>query len=293
MRIKTAIGATCAALAAAAAVVGTAGCGSSATVDPVAQAADVTQQQPGEQLKFTEQVSTPALPTPITFTGSGYVNQHQKAGVLTFDLSSIPGASRLPGDKTMEIRFKFPVVYLKAGFLTSHLPGQKSWMKIDLQQAGQAAGINFSQLAQNGASDPTQFLNFLKASGSVSKVGSETVNGAATTHYKATLNLGRVVDRVPAADRAAARAGVNQLEKLSGTSTMPVDVWIDSSRRVRREQVSFRASLPGAGSGPVGATMTADFVGFGPTPPVTNPPSDQVFDVTNLAAAGLKKATGG
>lgn len=291
MRIRTAFGGAAAAAAAVVAVVGTAGCGSSATVDPVAQAADVTQQQPGEQLRFTEQVSSPGLPAPITFTGSGYINQHQKAGVLSFDLSKIPGASSLPGSKTMEIRFAFPVLYLKAGFFASRLPGQKPWLKIDLQQAGKAAGINFSQLTQTGAADPTQYLNFLKASGSVTKVGSESVNGIATTHYKAVMDLNRVIDRVPASERAAAHAGVSELEKISGTSSMPVDVWIDNSHRVRREQFAFHTSVPGRGS--VAATMTADFVSFGPTPPVTTPPSDQVFDVTGFAAQGLKKATGG
>ena len=291
MRIRTALVGAAATAAAAASVVGASGCGSAATIDPVAQAADVTQQQPGEQLKFTEQINTGAQPQPFTLTGSGFVNPHQRAGMLNFDLSSIPGVSSLPGGKTMQLVFNFPVMYMKAGFLSSHLPGRKAWLKIDLQKAGQAAGIDFSQIAVSGGSDPTQYLNFLKASGSVTKVGSDTINGTATTHYRAVLDLNRVADRVPAAERSAARVGVGQLEKIAGRSTMPVDVWVDGSRRVRREQFAFHAAGPSGGA--AGATLTMDFVSFDPTPPVTAPPADQVFDATSFAASGLKKATGG
>jgi hypothetical protein len=164
-------------------------------------------------------------------------------------------------------------------------------MKIDMQRAGQSAGINFSQLAQSGGSDPTQYLNLLRASGSVNRVGTGDVNGVSTVHYRAVIQLSRVVDRVPPSQRAAAQASVAQMEKLSGTSSLPIDVWIDGQHRVRREQFAFHISLPN-GAGSVGGASTIDFVSFGPTPTVTPPPASQVYDATAVAAAGIKKATG-
>lgn len=267
------------------------GCGASATVDPVAQAAQTTQQLPGARVRISEQFSTAALPQAITITGAGFINQRARSGQLDFDLSHIPGVSSLPGDKTVRFLFAYPVLYAHADLLRGHLPGGKSWIRVDLAQAGQAAGINLSQLTSTGASDPSQYLSYLRASGKVTKVGAATVNGASTTHYTAVIDLSRVVGRLPASERAAAQAGVAQLEKLAGTSSLPVSVWVDAHQRIRREQITMHLNLPG-GSGALNGLITVDFLSFGPTPAITPPPTSQVYDASALAAAGLKKATG-
>ena len=267
------------------------GCGASATVDPVAQAAEATQQLPGAQLRFTERLSGAALTQPVAITGAGFINQRQRSGQLEFDFSQIPGASALRSDKTALLVFQSSVVYAKIGFLSGKLPGGKPWIKIDLQKAGQAAGIDLSQLASAGGSDPSQYLSYLRATGSVTKVGSETVNGAATTHYRAVIDLNRVVDRLPPSQRAAVQTGVAQLEKAAGTSSLPVDTWIDAQRRVRRVQFALHLNTLGAG-GAVNGLITVDFLSFGPTPAVTAPPASDVYDASAVAAAGLKKAGG-
>jgi hypothetical protein len=126
MRMKQSLVGVLAAAAVGAAAVGSAGCGATATVDPVAQAAVATQQLPGARVRMTEQLTSAALPQPVTMTGTGFLNQRERSGQLTFDFSHFPGISSLPGSKTAEMRFAFPVIYMKLGFLANQLPGHKA-----------------------------------------------------------------------------------------------------------------------------------------------------------------------
>lgn len=267
------------------------GCGSSSTIDPVAQAAVKTQQLPGVRMRFTEQITSSSLPQAITLTGSGFVNQRQGSGQLDFDFSNIPGISALSkGSKTARMVFQFPVMYIRFDFLSSRLPGHKPWIKVDLQKATQAAGINLSQLTASGSPDPSQYLSYLRSVGNVTKVGTGVINGQSMTQYRAVMQLSKLADRLPPSLRAAAQAGVQQLEKVAGTDSIPVVVWVDSQGRVRREQIALHLNVSGAGT--LTSLITVDFTSFGPTPQVTAPPADQVFDATSAAAAGVKAATG-
>jgi hypothetical protein len=71
---------------------------------------------------------------------------------------------------------------------------------------------------------------------------------------------------------------------------MPVEVWVDSRQRVRRQQLTINEHL--AQGTPVEVLARVDYVSFGPNPKVTTPASSQVYDATSAAAAGMKKALG-
>ncbi len=139
--------------------------------------------------------------------------------------------------------FQFPVIYVNMPLLASKLPAGKTWMKLDLAKLASKAGIDASQLGSLNQADPTQFLSYLRASsGAVTTVGSEQIGGEPTTHYRATLQLDRVLDRLPDSQRAAARS---MLERL-GTGSIPVDVWVDQQGRLRRMQLSIGGGSAGA-----------------------------------------------
>ncbi len=266
------------------------GCGASATIDPVAQAADTTSQLAGAQVSLVEQLSSPALPQGFTLNGHGYINQHNRDAVLVFDFSSIPGISRLGGgSKLVTMEVQYPVLYMNAPFL-SQAYGGKDWVKLDLSALVRSQGINPSGLSSAGGLDPNQFLGYLRASsGDVSTVGPQTIDGTPTTHYRATIQLDRVPSALPAAQRAAARASVAQLEKTTGLTSFPIDVWIDGQHRVRRESFSLS---PQTRAGTVTVNATIDFLSFGPTPTVTPPPADQVFDATSLVTGAIQNGGG-
>ena len=288
---------TVAALAAGA--VAASGCGASATLDPIARAAEVSSQQAGARISLTMRLSSPALPGgESTVTASGYVDERDRSGEMSMNLSGIPGAAALPGGGTgtVQIIFQYPVIYMNMPFLAGRLPEGKTWMKLDIAKAAQAAGIDPSQIPSLNQTDPTQFLEYLRASsGGVTTVGRESVDGTLTTHYRATLQLSSILDRLPSGEQAAARPA---LEKLGDGGSIPVDVWVDSQGRVRRMQLSIGTSLPAgtaggvAGAAGVGGTTTIDFTNYGPVPPIVPPPAGEVFDASALAA-GLANGQGG
>jgi hypothetical protein len=289
-RAKAAAGALAVAGALAAAVVSVSGCGAAATLDPVARAAEVTSQQPGARISLSMQLSSPSLSSgPLAITATGYVDARDKMGVMNMDLSRVPGISTLSGNGTAQIVFQYPVIYMDMPFLAGKLPEGKTWMKLDIRAAAQAAGVDSSQLGSFDQMDPSQFLSYLRASsGGVVSFGSETIDGTTTTHYHATLQLSDIVGRLPGDEQAAVRAG---LEKLGEAGAIPVDVWVDSLGRVRREQLAIGAGAP-AGA-PVSGTITIDYKSFGAIPPIVAPPASEVFDATAAADAALKNGLSG
>ncbi len=299
-RTTKALAALGALAAVAAGGVAVSGCGASATLDPIARAAEVTSQQTGARVKLTMQFSSPALPSGYSVTANGYFDERDRSGEMTMDLAGVPGASALPGGGAGNVRmvFQYPVIYMDMPFLAGKLPEGKTWMKLDLAKAAQAAGINLSQLSSLEQGDPTQFLEYLRASsGGVLKEGTEVIDGVPTTHYFATLQLSSVLSRLPSSDQAAAKAA---LEKLGSAGAIPVDVWVDAQGRVRRIQLTVAANVPTTAAGGaaeaatgVSGTVTIDFTSYGPVPPVVPPPAGEVFDATSLATAGVAGGQGG
>jgi hypothetical protein len=274
------------------------GCGASATLDPIARAAEVTSQQSGAKISMTIKVSGAALPggSDIAITADGYVDERDHSGELNMDLSGIPGFSAVAGSGgTIQMIFQSPVIYMNMPFLAGKLPEGKTWMKIDISKIAQSAGIDTSQLSSLGQNDPTQFLEYLRASsGAVVKLGSETLDGVLTTHYSATLQLSRILDQLPSDEQASAKAA---LEKLGSSGTFPVDVWVDAQGRVRRMQMSLSGlggstGAAAAGVAGIGGSITIDFKSYGAVPPIVPPPASQVFDASALTAAGIKSGGG-
>jgi len=275
------------------------GCGASATLDPIARAAEVTSQQSGAKISMTMKFSSAALPgaSDIAITADGYIDERKRSGELTMDLSGIPGISALPGGgSSIQMIFQYPVIYMNMPFVAGKLPEGKTWVKLDISKVAQAAGIDASQFSSIDQSDPTKFLDYLRASsGAVAIVGKETIDGVATTHYSATLQLSRILDRLPDDQQAAAKAA---LEKLGAAGSsggaangIPVDVWVDTQGRVRRMQMSLGGSAgAAAGVAGVSGSITIDFKSYGAVPPIVPPPASQVFDASELiknGAAGL------
>ena len=290
-RIRAALCSAIVLAAATALALSTGGCGTS-SVDPIAQAAEATSQLPGAQITFSEQLSSPSLGQQIAISGTGYINRSGHSGQLTMKFPQLPGAPSALSNATIQMLFQYPVFYMKfPQALSEKLPGGKPWIKFNVQSASQAAGIDLPALSQTTELDPTQYLNFLHgASGDVTELGRETVGGVATTHYRATIQISRIVEHLPASQRAGAQAAISQLQKLGGLSSIPVEVWIDPAHRVRRERIDINKQVNGA---PINGAVTVDYVSFGASKPITAPPPSQVYDITDLVTSGLQSAVGG
>jgi hypothetical protein len=287
MRLRIATGVLPGLAAAIALALATSGCGStSATLDPVAQAAEVTSRAGGAHLALTAHLSAAGLPAPLTINGQGFFNYSSQEGTIGLDMSGLPTAA---GAVHMEEIFKSAALYIGSPLFAGKLPGGAHWMKLDIARFGQALGLDLQSLT-GGQSNPAQFLEYLKASGgTVTPVGHELVRGVPTTHYRGTIDLRKVADVLPGANRAQLRAALAKVIAQIGASSLPVDVWVDSARLVRRMEIVISAS---AGGQSLRMQMSVELFGFGPTPPVTAPAQGDVYDATQLGLAGLS-ASGG
>lgn len=265
------------------------GCGAAGTIDPVAKAASVSATTPGYQMRFLLQFGSPQLPITLTATGKGSIDSRNRTGSVTFVMNAGNDPRLKQAFGGSALRFQELVngttVYLKLpGSIAAKLPAHRPWLKLDLAKASGIPGL--SSLANNPvASDPSQFLNYLRAtSGNVSKQGSQVVNGIQTTHYHATINLDRVPDTLPQASRATAKQAVSSIEQLTGVRQLPVDAWIDGKNLIRR--MRFTISESPAPSVKLNIGVTMDVVKYGPQPMPSFPSADQVSDASSLAGLG-------
>jgi hypothetical protein len=258
------------------------GSGGTPLASPVAQAATLSSSTPGYRMHMSMQMTSSALPAPVTATATGVVDlrDHATAMSMVMDLGNEPQVIQQLGSSTMHLDMVMDggsaFVKLPAA-LTSQLPGSgRQWIEVDVAKLSGVPGL--SSLANNPtSSDPSQALRSLESvSGNVVDLGPARVDGVETTHYRAELSIARVAGSLPAAERSV-------LEQALPTGAFPVDVWIDAHHLVRRFVTSIALSLPTGDN--MQETATVDLSDYGPQSPPAPPPSDQVLNLSNLVSA--------
>jgi LppX_LprAFG lipoprotein len=109
---------------------------------------------------------------------------------------------------------------------------------------------------------PTDVLaRVLAASEETEELGQETIRGAKVTHYRARVNVRRLVQQLPPKDRP---------DHVSGPRFVPVEMWIDENSRLRRittEQVDDGET----------ATMMLELYDYGVEVDVEPPPENETI----------------
>ena len=217
---------------------------------------------------------------PFTFTGEGEFDRER--GHMTMDMSSLGEATGGAFAGEMEMILEDLVMYMRfPAAITRQLPRGKSWVRIDLREAGKELGINLEELMQVQQSDPTQSLQYLRgASDDFEEVGEEEVRGVATTHYRGTIDLRKAAEQLP----GKARETFERATDLIGTVKLPFDVWIDDDGLARR--MKYEQPLPSA-RGEAGAMeLTMELFDFGVDVDIEPPPNNEVIDIQELIRAG-------
>ena len=274
-------------LAAAAALVagcgGSSGSGNTPTVS-LSRAADVSSTASGYRIAMSMQETVPnAGQIHMTGTGSFSPTAHLGAATMQMDLPSSAGTETLQLGMVLDKT----TVYMKLPeSLTNKIPGGKPWLYINLSQVGLLAGIpGLGSLIGSSSSlnDPGQYLDYLRATSasSVKNLGQATVNGVRTTEYHAVVDMTRLPNAVPAAQRQTIEQLVNTLKSKGLTTQMPIDVWIDSSNLVRRVQLAFSEPLPNTGR-TVSIAMTENFLQYGPQPVPAIPSASESANLLSL-----------
>ncbi len=259
-----------------------AGCGSSQAGSrwaiQVSRAADITGGVPGYRIQADMSLTTGAGPANVVM--SGIVDRKIRRGVFTTQESIL--GRRL----TLTEKFSGTTFYLQTGAIpgVSRLTHGKRWLKVDFGAALGALGIG--TLPTSG-SDPSKFVDYLRAvSSNTTRVGTSTVRGVKATHYHAKIDLDRYPSLLPAADRASATRSIRTLEAALGGHILPVDVWIDAHRLVRRIDMSFNECVA---TQHVRLSMSMDLFDYGPQPEPTMPAAGQSFDITPLMKSALSR----
>jgi LppX_LprAFG lipoprotein len=230
------------------------------SLDPVAKAADSTSKQGSEHVEFTASVG--AAGRLVSMTGSGDFSNDPQLGQMTLRFTT--------GATSYEMREVINnwTVYMSSPLFARALPSGKQWLSLDLKKAGKAAGIDLGSLTTQ---TPTGTLAQLRASGNVVEVGREAIDGVATTHYTATIDMSKIPNSA-------------RIKQLTNATYKPVDVWVDAARLVRRIHLAYSATV---GASATATDMTMSFSNYGESVNVPVPSSDVTLDATDLASASL------
>jgi hypothetical protein len=275
---------TVVALGAIAAALLVAGCGGSSSSSSnaagvnVVRAAYVSSSGAGYQIAM--KVTGNAAGHTINVSGAGAFDQAAHAGQLTMNI-------RRPtiGGENLQINAVIlgEHFYLKLpASLAGKISRGKPWLELDLSGIGKRVGIRgLSLLADNPGGNPAQFLRLLRAAstGSVQTLGRQTIDGVGTTGVRATIDLAKVADTLPASQQPSASLAIASIEKVTGLHYLPIEAWVDSSNHVRRIVLSETGHVAGQ---PFSEKVQLEFVKYGPEPLPAAPPADEVTNMMSL-----------
>jgi hypothetical protein len=239
----------------------------------VTKAADVTDQVPG--YKFAISIDSKIASRSFSFSGTGSISDRGAQGSLEM---------KIAGNAISEIIDK-PYFYIEVpGGGERSVTHGKPWVRAEVSAFTAAIG---GESLSNSTADPTQTLGFLKSAGAVTRVGSDTVRGVSTTRYHAVIDLERLAAAAAPSDRADVGRYAEAFKKLIGSSTLPMDVWIDQHSRVAR--MAFTLSLCGIGGNRLYESLNYELYGYGPQAVPAPPPASQVTDITARLKAQVAK----
>jgi hypothetical protein len=229
--------------------------------------AAASNSQAAESSRFTMDMTVDVEGEAVTITVDGVMAGDGKTGEL--DIS-------LPIVGSIEERIVDGVIYMNLGSFPgapAELDG-KQWVRLDPEQLKEQNGM-FGDLADQAESNsPKQGLEYLQGlSGDVENLGEETVGGQPATHYRASIDYTKVLEKLP-------NATDEMRDAFAKLGTVPADVWIDGQDRVVKMHLTIDGSAFGAGAGT--AEMTMELSDFGAPVDVQAPPEDQTVDFSSL-----------
>lgn len=221
-----------------------------------------------------------------TFTGAYDFDNRVMSFEMDADELNIEGASGTIdavmdfGDSAVQY-MKFPGLEEETG---------KSWLKIDLAAATESVcpDIDFAALLKSQAGDPTSGLTALRGAKEVKELGSETIRGEKTKHYRVEFDIREAAEESPEDVRETMREFASWYKDPIQTS----EVWIDGEGRAMRVKgtsdtanIEFPDCLKaGADANPFAGktTMQFDLFDFGKKVDIEVPAGNDVIDLADL-----------
>lgn len=227
----------------------------------VAKAAEVTGQVPGYKFALTS--STRFGDQSFSLSGTGAMEEGGAQGQISMQVEG----------KTLSEVIDRPYIYVELPSGAGEASGGRPWLRADIDTFAQSFG---GSSLGSSATDPTQTLSFLKAAGTVSKLGVEDVRGTPATRYHAIVQLDRYAAAVPESERSSAAGYAATVKRITGSGELPLDVWIDGQSRVRRVALALHLCAP---QGTIDESIDMTLFDYGRQPAVQPPPASQVTDI--------------
>jgi hypothetical protein len=227
--------------------------------NPVAAAAERTQEVPGMRIVMTMRVSTESAP-PTTITGNGVYNGEENLAQVTYHIKTPQGTS-LESDAVLgegAWYFRYPA-------FASKMPEGKEWLKME-GLPGQ------SEMSQTGES-PQDSLQMLSAAGSVKRLGQARVHGVSTTRYHVTITAAGMVTALHSEGKDEL---AEEFETTPLAEPIQAEVFVDQHGMLRRMNTMTTAIADGKN---VTAQVHMDLSDFGIRPHIQLPDDSQVLDL--------------
>ncbi|MEU1045103.1 DUF1396 domain-containing protein [Streptomyces sp. NPDC005897] len=180
-------------------------------------------------------------------------------------------------DGTAEIRLVDKALYIGGGPEAAKEMDGKSWIKFDMSAMGADEELNQLGSASQADKNPATESTFLTGAKDVEKVGTETVDGVKTTHYKGTVTLADLEKSIGDEDKATRdkrQKSLEQYEKM-GLDKLTMDMWVDGDDQTKQFRMRGQAD-----KGPLDMTIT--FLGFNEPVKVTAPPAAETADLAEM-----------
>lgn len=144
------------------------------------------------------------------------------------------------GDGQLEVRFVDEVMYVSGSAIDFEKLDDKSWFSADPAVWGGSAVDNQSYgiLPRQIEGNPAVQSTILTASKDVRSIGTETIDGTRTTHYRGTVTSSGIgAARDAAASEAARERQINSLDQFTALGiegTLTMDLWIGDDNHTRQ-----------------------------------------------------------
>lgn len=243
-------------------------------LNPIAAAAERTQEQPGARFTISAVYNSAALQQPMTARGRGAYNSETGLSKATLTVDSPKGPL------TVESIADDTSFYIGGGMIGGELPEGKEWMKVEpfLGHSQEEA-----MLSGSGADSSLDALR--RVDGDAQRLGRETVDGVPTQRYRAQLSY----DGYAALLRDEGKDEIaDQMEKFENVITTPpvIEAWVDDEGILRRMRMVM--TLPTAPGQPAVTTdMQMNLFDIGARPAIAVPDESRVFDATQLVQEQL------
>lgn len=197
--------------------------GSEEAAEDLAEAVAATRAADG-RTAFTAQVDGAQTTDGVIGEGVSSDGAFQATMLVRGEVPALYGAS----DADVEVRIVGGFVYLRWPALLAEAGFDEEWLSAPMGEGEP----NVADLVDRARlSSPAEALALLDGATAVAEIGDETLDGIATTHYLATVELGAVRDLAgPAADLFAEVEGEED-------RALEVHAFVDESGLVRRMEV--------------------------------------------------------